>query len=65
METEGGEPPEDVALANNKGFIMMLVGFEMMSIKMTSTHDNQLPLWGGGEEQGGHQVHKSPSTKLM
>lgn len=65
METEGGEPPEDTASANDKGFIVMLVGFETMSIEMTSTHDNHLLLWGMGEEQGGHQVHKSPSTKVV
>lgn len=34
-ETQGGKPPKDISPAN-KGFIMMLVGFEMMSIKMTT-----------------------------
>lgn len=44
---------------------MMLLTFEMMSIEMTSTHDNQLPLWGVGEDKGGHEDHKSPSTKAV
>lgn len=51
--------------ANTKGFTMMLVGFEVMFIETTSTHDERVPLWGVGEEQGGHKVHKSPSTKAV
>lgn len=56
--------------STTKSFVMGLLGFEMVSIKMASTqplsdYDNYLPVCAMGEVQGGHQVHKSSSTKAV
>lgn len=65
MEMEYDEPPENIASFNYKGFIMGLVGFEMMSTQPLTDHNNYLPLWAMGEEQEGHQVPKSSFTKAV
>ena len=70
MEMKHDEPPENIASVSCKGLLTGLVGFEMTSIEMMSTqplsdHDKYLSLWAMGEEQEGHQVHKSSSTKVV